>query len=154
MRGLIAVTVLVSLASTGAGWAATDCSALLNQGYVCAVPIAPGQPIGELSKLGAGLQNAGTGGFTPVTRDLNVGDLFTVGSDGSTFVTAGPECQSRKLPANSTVSVVQIDGCAAVKVENNPAVLANHGGTGMAVAGATVAAGVVAGVVLSNQASP
>ena len=155
MRGAAALTLAVSLASASASWAqAPNCSALLERGYLCAVPITPGQPIGELAKLGAGARNAGTAGFTPLTSNLNVGDQFKVGSDGTTFITAGPECQTRQLPANVTVSVIEIDGCAAVKIENNP-VVAGYNGAAVGLGLAAVGAGAVAGLVLLNkQASP
>lgn len=157
MRKLAALTVMAILTTVGAAWAqAPNCSALLDEGYLCAVPInTPGQPIGELAKLGAGAQNVGTAGFTPVTSNLNVGDQFNVGADGTTFITAGPECQSRQLPANVSVSVTEIDGCAAVKIEDNPTIAGNNNGTGMALGVAAVGGGVAAGVLLLNkQASP
>ena len=153
MRGAAALTLAVGLASASASWAqAPNCSALLDKGYLCAVPITtPGQPIGELAKLGAGAQNASTVGFTPITSNLNVGDQFNVGSDGTTFITAGPECQSRQLPANVTVTVTEIDGCAAVKVENNPTIAGDNNGAAMGLGLALVGAGGVAGVVLLNN---
>ena len=155
MRGFTAAAVMISIAAGGPAWAAVDCSALLNQGYTCAVPIASGQPVGELARLGAGVQNTGTAGFTPVTRNLNVGDRFNVGSSGSTFITAGPECQSLQLPANAAVSVTEINGCAAVKIENNPTTAGGDNGAAMGLGVAAVGAGVVAGfVLLNNKASP
>lgn len=155
MRGFTAAAVMISIAAGGPAWAAVDCSALLNEGYTCAVPIAPGQPVGELTRLGAGVQNTGTGGFTPVKSNLNVGDQFNVGSDGATFITAGPECQTVQVPVNSIVTVTEINGCAAVKIENNPTIAGGDNGAAMGLGVAAVGAGVVAGVVLlNNKASP
>ena len=55
----------------------------------------------------------------------------------------------------STVSVTEIDGCAAVKIENKPTVAGDNNGAAMGLGLAVVGGGAIAGVVLLNkQASP
>lgn len=164
MRGLLALVMATSVASVGPAWAAMDCNALLNQGYDCAVPITPGQAPGQLTKYSTGVEKTGEGGFTPApaTTNLNVGDTVVIGSQGMSFITAGPACQARQLPLGVTVSVTEIDGCAAFRINRLPATAGGTGGgdngVGIALGAAAVGGGVAAALLLKSpsksQVSP
>lgn len=164
MRGILALALACSVAAVGPAWAAADCNALLQQGYDCSAPITPGRAPGQLTKYSTGVEKTGEGGFTPApaTTNLNVGDTVVIGSQGMSFITAGPACQARQLPLGVTVSVTEINGCAAFRINRFPAAAGGTGGggngVGIALGAAAVGGGVAAALLLKSpsksQVSP
>jgi len=121
MRRSLAFFLCISVAAATAASAAPNCSALLTQGCTCAAPInKPGEVIGQLNVTGGDVRKTGTGDYTPLAphtlEHLKVGDGVIVGDKGEAYLTAGLNCQDRKLEPQTSVVVGDVDGCACVAV--------------------------------------
>lgn len=164
MRRILAAFILVAPVIAPAFAHAADtnaqCSALLDQGCACAVPLESldGNVFGTLEPIsGDVLLTRTTGSQTAISiENVSVGDSVTVLENGNALLNAGPTCQLQ-LPAQSSLVVREVEGCACAslvevqRVASVPATEATGSGRGvLAAAVALAVAGGAAAILLSN----
>lgn len=111
----LAVAALLAIpAYAGAAHAQSQCSALIDQGYSCALPLSEFHhgTTATLSAIRGDVQITSDLQFSQAASvvPLNVGDAVVVLSGGSANLAFGPAC-SRQLPAQSSLVVRTQDGC-------------------------------------------
>jgi hypothetical protein len=114
MFRLAVATLFASLALSLPVHAQSQCSALIDQGYSCALPLNEFQngTTARLSAIKGDIQITSDTQFSQAASvvPLNVGDAVVVLSGGSANLAFGPAC-SRQLPAQSSLVVRTQDGC-------------------------------------------
>jgi len=150
--------LLVNFAFLAQSHAQSQCSALIDQGCACAIPIDQFDPnTTALLKDTFGdvrvTTNAQFSPANPVTP-LAIGDNVVVLEDASALLTFGPTC-SRPLPAHSSLVIRAVGDCACaalVELQTQAAATGNSGtGVGVAVGGGLAVAAVVATVLLIDE---
>jgi hypothetical protein len=146
---IIALSAALCLGLPAAALAAPNCAAIQARlGCGCAVPVVPGQPVGQLTGVHGDVKKTGEGAFTPVSADVpvQIGDGILTGKDGQALLTFGPACQQMKLASFTSVVVREVEGCACItSVDSGGAPVPPVGG-GVAAGGAGAAAPAVVAV--------
>jgi hypothetical protein len=113
---------MAAVVGGGAGAQEAACSALLAQGCTCAAPIVAGSAVGQLSGVQGNVVVSGRANFTPINvpTGLSAGDGILIGPNSTALVTMGANCENHALPANTSASITQMNGCACLTVQSNP----------------------------------
>ena len=119
MRRVLAAFILVAPTLSGAAFAQAQCSALLDQGCACAVPLEAlrGNEFGELNPIVGDVLLTRTSGSHAVTsvENVNVGDGVVVLENGKASLKSGPSCLLQ-LPAQSSLVIRAVEGCACASL--------------------------------------
>lgn len=126
MRRLLGLALCISFSAATGVSAAPDCSRLLSEGCACVASIGEaGDVVGQLNVAGGDVRKTGTGDYTPLAphtiERLRVGDGVIIGDNGQAYLTAGLNCKDRKLDAQTSVVVGNVNGCACVAIVGSDA---------------------------------
>lgn len=114
MFRLTVVFLFTIMAFSGSSQAQSQCSALIDQGFACAVPAAEFIPdtTAILSQISGEVRVTSDTQYAPVTSAtaLDIGDAVVVLESASALLTFGPTCL-RPLPAQSSIVIRSTKGC-------------------------------------------
>lgn len=165
MLRLLVVLLLSNFLVSAPSFAQSQCSALIDQGYLCAMPQSEftAETSAILSRINGNVQITTGGEFSPASSSvpLGIGDAVVVLESASALLSFGPTCL-RPLPAQSSVVIRVADGCvypSIVETQQFAAPQTNPAGEGLGgagsslglVGGGVLTAAIVAALILSQQ---
>lgn len=151
LTALIAAIPIGGPVFSGAAFAEAQCSALLNQGCACAVPLESLREgvFGQLNPIVGDVLLTKVSGSHAATsvENVSVGDGIVVLENGNASLNAGPSC-TLQLPAQSSLVIRAVEDCACASLVETQRVAQSQnpsggGGRGGAALAAAAAIGVV-----------
>lgn len=149
----LAMTLLAAALASPAV-ASEHCATFLDQGYICARPLAEAVPPGTLSNLSPGVLLPGNASFAPGASQfgLAIGDRVAIPAGEQAELTFGPTCQRQLGPDRSLIlAITEAEGCALASLVENREAAAVIDGTGWILAGSVLLLGGGAAVLLTTD---